>query len=119
MQNKPSGTPVENILFYFYLKELNRSCAPLTTSTPVKNLNNKCCREEPTSSQFEPSSKRRNDNKSRLKNEMRLSKVHTIFTESPSRRIDRSYVMEMLGTDCKSIATRSVKSVFPTVELDK
>ena len=28
-------------------------------------------------------------------------------------------VMEMLGTDSKSIATRTVKSAFPTVEIDK
>ena len=42
-----------------------------------------------------------------------------MFTESPGRRTDRSHVMEMLGTDSKSIATRTVKSAFPTVEIDK
>ena len=50
---------------------------------------------------------------------MMRSKLHTMFTESPGRRIDRSHVMEMLGTDSKSITTRTVKSAFPTVELDK
>ena len=42
-----------------------------------------------------------------------------MFTESPGRRTDRSHVMEMLGTDSKSIATRTVKSAFPTVEIGK
>ena len=48
-----------------------------------------------------------------------LSKMQEMFTESPGRRIDRSHVMEMLGTESKTVATRTVRSAFPTVERDK
>jgi hypothetical protein len=62
------------------------------TSTPVKN--SKRCREEPSTSQFEPPSKRKHVNKTvRPKNEQMLSKLHEMLAESPGRRIDAMKIM--------------------------
>ena len=88
---------------------------PLTASTPVKSKR----RLESRPSECEPPSKRLCGGESKKRQGVLQSRLKENFAESPGKKTDRSEVMSFLETNSKSLATRAVKSTFPSATYDK
>jgi hypothetical protein len=86
----------------------------LTSSTPVKAK-----RSELSPSEFEPPAKRLHGEGCKKRQDILQSQLKEDFVESPGKRTERSEVMSFLETDSKSLATRAVKSAFPSATYDK
>ncbi len=87
----------------------------LTASTPVKSKR----RLESRPSECEPPSKRLCGGESKKRQGVLQSRLKENFAESPGKKTDRSEVMSFLETNSKSLATRAVKSTFPSATYDK
>ena len=86
----------------------------MTSSTPVKAK-----RSELSPSEFEPPAKRLHGEGCKKRQDILQSQLKEEFVESPGKRTERSEVMSFLETDSKSLATRAVKSAFPSATYDK